>query len=313
VGTSLLMAGLLELVAQVQWQRAILLGLALALAAGLHFNKANEYRKAWNLQKTFFWQLTWRAPQIQPDTLLLTAQLPFTYYSDNSLSAPLNWVYAPDLNSKQMPYLIYALESRLGDGLPDLQANLPIQQSYRATNFSGNTNQSLGVYFTPPGCVHVLDPQVDRRLPARLASVNRVVPLSDINQVITNTKQSALPPASIFGPEPAHDWCYDFEKADLARQQGDWTQVTRLANQALKGGSRLYEANAPELVIFILGYAHTGQWQKAQALTNEAMKINVQMRNMLCYNWQQIELTTQNDEQQQAAITAMYKQLGCNP
>jgi hypothetical protein len=313
VGTSLLMAGLLELVAQVQWQRAILLGLALALAAGLHFNKANEYRKAWNLQKTFFWQLTWRAPQIQPDTLLLTAQLPFTYYSDNSLSAPLNWVYAPDLNSKQMPYLIYALESRLGDGLPDLQANLPIQQSYRATNFSGNTNQSLGVYFTPPGCVHVLDPQVDRQLPARLASVNRVVPLSDINQVITNTKQSALPPASIFGPEPAHDWCYDFEKADLARQQGDWTQVTRLANQALKGGSRLYEANAPELVIFILGYAHTGQWQKAQALTKEAMTINVQMRNMLCYNWQQIELTTQNDEQQQAAITAMYKQLGCNP
>ncbi len=67
LGASLLFGGLLELVTRAQWQRAILLGLALALAAGLHFNTANEYRKAWNLQKTFFWQLTWRAPEFSPE------------------------------------------------------------------------------------------------------------------------------------------------------------------------------------------------------------------------------------------------------
>jgi hypothetical protein len=313
LGASLLFAGLLELVTRAHWQRVILLGLALAFAAGLQFNTANQFRKAWNLQKTFFWQLTWRAPQIQPGTLLLTAQLPFVYYSDNSLSAPLNWVYAPYSTSSQMPYLLYALESRLGVSLPDLQANIPIQQSYRATEFSGNTSQALGIYFTPPGCLRVLDPQVDRKLPARLDSVSRIVPYSDVRRIDLSAQPGASPPTSIFGPEPAHDWCYDFEKADLARQQKNWEKVAQIAKRALKVQPRLYEANGPELVTFILGYAHTGQWEKAQALTLEANKINVQMRNMLCYNWQQIELDTQNDEQRQAALAAVNSQLLCNP
>jgi hypothetical protein len=313
LGASLLFAGLLELVTRAQWQRALLLGLALALAAGLHFNVANEYRKAWNLQKNFFWQLTWRVPEIQPGTLLLTAQLPFTYYSDNSLSAPLNWVYAPGLDTDQMPYLLYALESRLGVNLPDLQADFPVRQSYRATEFNGNTSQALGIYFTPPGCVHVLDPQVDRRLPAKLDSVNRVVPFSDISRIDLTAKPGASPPSSIFGSEPAHDWCYDFEKADRARQLGDWAQVAQSADHALKPEPRLYEANAPELVVFLLGYAHTGQWKKAQALTLEAMQTNIQMKNMLCYNWRQIELDTQKNDQQQAAIAAMNRQLSCTP
>ncbi len=170
--------------------------------------------------------------------------------------------------------MLYALESRLGVSLPELQANVPIQQSYRATEFSGNTSQALGVYFTPPGCLHVLDPQVDRRLPARLDSVSRVLPYSDVSRIDLTAQPGAAPPASIFGPEPAHDWCYDFEKADLARQQKDWEKVAQIAKRALKLQPRLYEANGPELVTFILGYAHTGQWEKAQALTFEAIKIN---------------------------------------
>ncbi len=313
LGASLLFAGLLELVTRAQWQRAILLGLALALAAGMHFNIANEYRKAWNLQKTFFWQLTWRVPEIQPGTVLLTAQLPFTYYSDNSLSAPLNWMYAPDLKSTQMPYLLYSLESRLGNSLPDLQANIPIQQPYRATEFTGNTSQALGIYFFPPGCMHVLDQEVDRKMPARLAPVNSIVPLSDISRIDLAANPGAVPPQSIFGSEPAHDWCYDFEKADLARQQSDWAQVVKIADHALKSKPRLYEANAPELVTYILGYAHIGQWKKAQALTLEAMQINVQMKDMLCYNWRQIGLYTQKDAGQQSAIAAINSQLRCSP
>jgi hypothetical protein len=45
----------------------------------------------------------------------------------------------------------------------------------------------------------------------------------------------------------------------------------------------------------------------------EARQINIQMRNMLCYNWQQIELHTPKNAQQQAAIAAVYKQQRCNP
>ena len=44
------------------------------------------------------------------------------------------------------------------------------------------------------------------------------------------------PPPMLFGPEPPHTWCYYFQKADLARQRGDWDEVARLGDEARELG-----------------------------------------------------------------------------
>jgi hypothetical protein len=42
----------------------------------------------------------------------------------------------------------------------------------------------------------------------------------------------AIPPTSIFGSEPPHNWCYYYQKMDLARQKNDWQSVVKLVREA---------------------------------------------------------------------------------
>ena len=65
-----------------------------------------------------------------------------------------------------------------------------------------------------------------------------------------------MPPRPPFGAEPPHGWCYYYEKADLARQQGNWDDVVRLGDEAAK--HRLHPNDAIEWLPFLQGYAYTG-------------------------------------------------------
>jgi hypothetical protein len=311
LGASLLVAGLILLIPGRDFMKIALMGVAVGLAVGFHVQQANLYRREWNLQKAFFWQLAWRAPAIQPGTALITAELPFTFFSDNSLTAPLNWIYAPENASRQMTYLLYAVESRLKLGLPRFEKGLPIRQPYRATSFEGTTSQVMAIFSEPPGCVKVVDPAVDARLPQKPNFIAELLPLSNPSLIEADPQEPARPPEAIFGPEPPHGWCYYFEKADLARQSGDWEQVAKLGNQALKLNERLYEVNAPELVPYIEGYARTGHWDRAQELTLQAERLTFRMRRMLCATWDRIEAEGLLDEEGQAAAAAMNAKLRC--
>ena len=54
--------------------------------------------------------------------------------------------------------------------------------------------------------------------------------LSDPN-LIVNELRAQLP--IFYGPEPERDFCYYFEKAELARQFKDWDSVVKYGESAL--------------------------------------------------------------------------------
>jgi hypothetical protein len=311
LGSSLLLAGLIELLTRSQLQKALVLGVIIGLAAGLHLQNANTYRKEWNSQKAFFWQLTWRAPDIEPGTTVLGTELPFTYFSDNSLTGPLNWIYAPDSHSREMAYMFYAAESRLGVRLDGFGKGQVIDQPYRATHFTGSTSQALVIFYTPPGCIKVVDPNVDAKLPQKPKYIADAMRLSNISLIQADPAPGAQPPTQIFGAEPAHDWCYYFEKADLARQKGDWQSVVKLAGQAFHLNQRLYEVNAPELLPYIEGYARVGQWNKAEELSLQAYDLTFRMQGMLCANWDRIAADTPQSPGKQSALEKIDQKLKC--
>jgi hypothetical protein len=60
----------------------------------------------------------------------------------------------------------------------------------------------------------------------------------------------------VFGPEPARGWCYFYEKADLARQRGDWDEVLALGNEALD--KEFVPQDSVEWIPFLQGYAIAG-------------------------------------------------------
>jgi len=106
------------------------------------------------------------------------------------------------------------------------------------------------------------------------------LPLSDLSRIQPNSES---PPDELFGKEAAHTWCYYFEKAELARQMGDWRRVSELADEVLEKGFE--PQNRFEWRPFVDGYLHTGDYQAANELSLRAYQSEEGVRDMLCAMW----------------------------
>lgn len=308
-GACLALAGIIVFLARTPQQKAVIFGVLGALAIGFHLYNANLFRRDWNLQRDFFWQLTWRVPGLVPGTLLLAHELPFRYFSDNSLTAPLNLIYAPQEHSLQLPYMLYSIKSRLGLGLTALKKGLPIEQQYRMASFSGSTSDMIVLHYDPPRCLKIMDPGIDLLLPRKPGSLDEAIPLSNLDLIEVNATDPALLPDEFFGAEPAHNWCYYFQKADLARQRENWGEIVRLGDAALSLPVSFTRENSSELIPFIQGYARVGQWDKAVQLTNQAYEVEPKTANMLCPIW--YDLQSDNLPESQRAFRQVSEALSC--
>lgn len=319
IPVSLFLTGLVGMLAKKRWSAALTLAILAGAAAGYQYQQRLLYRQEWLAQKNFFWQLTWRVPTLQPGTTLLTSEIPFPHYSDNSLTAPLNWAYAPQLDGVPlpsgtpiaMPYLMFDIEARLGtQWLSSLDPGTAIQYPYRITNFNGSTSQAILFFYDPPRCVKVVDPSIDRYLPVKPLYIKEALPLSRLDLILPEPANASSRLEEVFGPEPIHDWCYYFEQADLYRQQGDWPKTAAAADKALKINKHFTQKNVSELLPFIDGYAHTGQWKKAVELTFQAYQIWDKMQFILCDAWDTIASAPLSPEGQ-VAFSQVKTQLQC--
>jgi len=309
LGSSLMVFALIELI-RIRPLQIVLIGALLGLTAGGHYLNALTYTADWATQKEFFWQLSWRAPAIQPGTTLITSAMPFRYYSDNSLTAPLNWTYAPDSRAPALPYVLINTDSRLGNTLHGLYPGVPISLSYRANEFHGSTSQAIALFYDPRRCVKVLDPQADLYWPRKDGDVPKLVALSNLNLIQTDVENPAAPPAAIFGPEPDPGWCYFFQKAELAVQFGEWQSGKALLPQGLQLSESLTGDHAAELRPFIQILAHLGRWDEAQKWTRKAISLDDKAQTVLCDAWRGLLTLPTADP---AAASAVQEHLQCKP
>jgi len=311
LGVALIFSGALSLI---PWQsvRTVILVALVGFAAGRQFLWSSEYKHDWETQKDLFWQLTWRAPGIQPDTAIIINEGALKYYADNSLSPVVNWVYAPENHSDHVDYVLLYPTTRLrSEALPKLEPDLPIFTDYLAGEFHGNTSQVLAIYYAPPACLRILDPDVDR--------INRTIPeqslmrfasrLSNLS-LISSEQTSRMP--EVYGPEPARGWCYFFQKADLARQFENWGEVVKLGETVLK---LEHQSNDPvERFVFIEGYAHVGEWERAVELSKESYEESKDfMGPMLCRLWERVEAGTFGGAERGEALAESRILFGCTP
>jgi hypothetical protein len=326
LGVSLVVVGLLELLRSARW-RSVLLAVLVGMAAGRQFLWSADYRREWETQKTLFWQMTWRAPGLEPGTTVLLNDRAFltrvidgrfvpvdarvlNFYADNSLAAALNWIYAPDNHSDKIPYNLFYPKSRIGGSLPGFEKDLPISYDLLAGKFEGSTSQVVAFYFAPPGCLRLLDPELD--------GINRSMPQETLMQEaarLSSSKwirpeESARLP-EVYGSEPKRGWCYYFEKADLARQQGDWQSIVQLGGVAFELGDH---PNDPlERFVFIEGYAHAGEWTRALELTKESYRVSKDFVGpLLCRLWKRIESQTSDNLERSAALSEVTNLVVCS-
>lgn len=307
VGVSLMLAGMIDLVGKDLPRKVALIGLALALAAGFHFDTALRYRQDWNTFQDFLWQLTWRAPAVKENTLFASIDLPFEYFEDDSLTAPLNWTYDPDGSATQIPYVLYDLSVRAKS---DLLTNLgqDITHNFRAATFSGSTSQVLLFSYGASGCMHILNPDYDTEqylLPNRLQDLMYV---SNPQELIQDQTPGAVPPAEIFGGEPKYRWCYFYQKAELARQQEDWNTIVELSLQSIREGFR--PEDPFEYLPFVEGFARSRLLDDALQLTYETEKESPATRPALCAIWKRAYAETPGNPKHVRA--QLNKNLNCS-
>lgn len=305
-GVSLLIAGLFELFPpkiRIAFTVAIV-----ALSAGRQVMIGDSFLRDWGSQKNLFWQMHWRAPALQPDTLVLMNE-ELSYYADNSISAAVNWMYDSNASADDINYALFYPGNRLGGSLSSLKPNTPVRYSYIAGEFNGNTSQAVTFYYDPPYCLRLLDPDLDsnNRFIPDLSLMREASALSNPERIL---RESAASMPAFYGDEPPHGWCYYFQKAELARQFGDWDEVNNLADAAFKLDEHFN--NPVELFVFIESYTHAGDWDEAIKLSKEARQVSKSYVDpLLCKLWKRIEAQTESNEERSEALNEVFELTGC--
>ena len=313
-GASLVWAALIDWIGRGKFQKSLLACALVALAVGFHLRVANDYVEIWKNEMRFFWQLSWRAPYIQPKTALIMDEEIFPNQGLFSTSAALNLLYPQPGNQDTLAYWIYTLRPRYNAPL-ETPVNFNFKTQFRTLKFQGGSPDTLLVYFNPgqTHCVWVLSEQ-DRGDPVIPAITSSLLGQSNLSRVLSQPAAEGYPPQDLFGTKPGGGWCYLYEKADLARQLGDWQTVVDLAGQAKKQGFSPLEkeSNSPhEWIPFIEGYARAGMWDEAAKLTTDSFQAEPAYRKMLCSTWTRLISPSQTPQAAQGAYQQVNDHLQC--
>jgi hypothetical protein len=312
-GMSILFVAILEWFSSKPIPKIVFLAVLVGLAINFHFHVTDEYRHSWERQRQFYWQLFWRAPYIKPDTAIISDGEMFLYVGGYSTATAINLLYPEPENSGNMPYWFFSMGRELYKYIPQMIEGMPLQDSLRTFRFTGNSRDSLVVFYAPEWgrCTQVLTAMDadDAELPS---ITRRVLSISDVGRITaTGPIDGWTPPESIFGPEPPHDWCYYYEKASLAAQYKDWAQVVTLGKDVDAQGYR--PDFAREWLPFIEAYARTGDWEQAQKLSIDAYRVDLKVRNPFCSLWNALASDGEDSVAFTKALTRVKERLKCVP
>lgn len=276
-GASLMVLALILWLVRPGGQKFIL-GFLLFFSIAAQVWVVNVYRNDWKTQLDYYWQLYWRAPALQPNTAFISFEQPSTFVThDSDAGFVVNILYNYETADGTLPYWFIVPEAE-----HYFQPNREFKKRPRNLVFNGNTSNTIAVlHQTGTACLRILDP-VYQYDPIVADGHEILIPVSNLSRIIPDPSH-ALPDVDIFGPAPSHDWCYYFQKADLARQMGDWEGILALYTQAQQ--MELSPKYGAEYLPFIEAFAQTGDWQKAYDLTITADELSSGHKRMLCANW----------------------------
>jgi hypothetical protein len=263
-------------------RRKLVLALLLLFSVATQVLIVNRYRLDWASQRDYYWQLFWRAPALQPQTAVISFEQPSATIPGYDASFALNVLYKGEITTGATPYWFFTNDRALNF---ELVPGKRISYEYRNLQFKGDTSNAISVVHQGENrCLQVLD-AVYAGQPFYETGEDQLIRLSNVHRILPDTA-ARLPDADVFGVEPPHDWCYYFEKADLARQMGDWAAVLKLERQA--GAHGFAPGFGPEYLPFIEAHAQTGDWKKAYELSLAAQSTVKNMEPLLCSTWERL-------------------------
>jgi hypothetical protein len=236
----------------------------------LEINRNHKYAASWDIEH-------------QRGRLILGPDSEGDMYSGNALTAQLDWTYSSGVINRQIDYQFIILDSGQGKLIESLDKNIPIYIDFRTYVFRGNTSQSIYVYLPTLGCLRILDQDLNPpetvlwnfnifQPTQETINILASTALTNLNLILNEKISQNHPPLQILGNEISHTWCYFFEKAELARQFGEYEKVISLLDEATsKGYTPLVDT---EWYPFIDAFARSGDWKNAELITGKLIAKN---------------------------------------
>lgn len=257
--------------------RKLILVALIGISVSTQILNADYWGQLWDYQREMWWQLTWRAPDIKDDTLVM-AYLPEGYrlQQDYEIWGPLNLIYNPE------PAEAPAIQSEVlnSDTAFDIVKQNVLNNRVRDIKLHRDFNNLLLISMPSTiSCFHIIDGLLPVYSESDALLVKQVGEYSRVDRIIPSGI-APIPSSSIFGSEPVHDWCYYYQKAALARQIGDWAEIGRLYDQAL--ALNLEANDKAEVIPFFEGLVNLGRYDEARVMYNKEIKGHPQMRFPLC-------------------------------
>ncbi len=180
-----------------------------------------------------FWQqVVWRAPGIKAGTTLFV-NYPFIDYAEDvdAVAGPANFIYFSEQTNQipavyqlvALPQMGYTTKDVLGGG----------NKSYGYRTHVGEINFDNMLVISQPAenaCIHVINAQWPAYSDQDLDQTLLLGQYSKVQNIVLNAK-APHPAEFIFGPEPAHTWCYYYQQAELALQEGDFEKIIQIGNK----------------------------------------------------------------------------------
>jgi hypothetical protein len=278
LGACILATWLIAALIRPRWQRPVL-GVLLFVSIATQVVVANRYRLDWGVQNAYYWQLAWRVPRLLPGTAIISFEQPSASIPGYDASFAMNLLFHGEPADGTLPYWFFTNDRFLNF---DLKPEKAISYKDRNLSFKGNTSNAIAIIHQgEKRCLQVLD-DVYADQPFYGVNQEQLIAVSKPAAVV-RADEARSPDPDIFGAEPAHTWCYYFQKADLARQSEDWDAILELEQQARDGG--FVPGFGPELLPFIEANARLGGWGEALDLSRQARGIVGEMEPLLCSTW----------------------------
>jgi hypothetical protein len=310
LGASILTISILEWISPRRFVRIVLLSSLIGIAVGFHIRRVEIFNRSWVKQQRFYWQLSWRIPDLKSGAAIAADGELFLYVGRYSTALALNLLYPEDLPYPHIGHYFYELPERIAQRAAELATGEPIEWKFRNFLFNGSTKDTVLIYYEPEqgNCLWVLDPN-DVDNPDLPALTSQGLPVSNLSVILPDSVPENGPPTRIFGAEPEHNWCYFFQKADLARQFGNWQAIVELGDLAQDLG---HSPNNPqEWIPFIEGYARAGRWEEAFEKTLQVRRINFRVSQRLCRLWDRVEENIPVPENYLEKYQSMQARLEC--
>ncbi len=311
LGASMMVVALLDLLISSARARTILIAAFVGLSAGWHFRYSNDFRYAWQKQLNFYRQLSVRIPEMTPSTALVAEGEVLSLMGDYPTAYAINTLYARPGAEEQgrMRYWFYGLNTNFSRDYEEFVQGMTLFTRHRSMVFKGDSHNIILFTFEPENrqCLHIVRPQdgIARTLPSRLRGISA---LSAVDRIQAENGLSRFLGAEI-GIQPADDWCVLYQRADLARQNGNWEKVIRLWQEAERNG--LAPNDSFEYLPFLEAFLQAGQPQQALQLSALAARYPPSMKPTLCETWQRVLGETGASAGLQSAFEQVKQELTC--